>query len=373
MAIGARRQGLSRRWNSRRAVAGLAAFGLTTIVLQCALARWCEPPRSAAMEAKWAGFERCADECDVVFLGTSHVERHIDPRVVDRTLAERGLPIRSYNLGLAKMSALEAAELIERIARRRPRRLKLVVIEPTLYLFDADNWATDRAMAEHDWPGTRTAMRLAWASEERRGASIWSKLRAVAPHLRSFLSRTLGLRRGAQLFAASPDPNAVSALPEAAGFVALPVVDSALYPGRPAGWQERFRRFMLIKPDWSGAPLSPDEQAYFDGLILRIQRIGAEPAFLLGPKVKRDSHTAAVLTSQRQRYSNVALFDHLRGNVDPEIYDIRYWHDFDHLNASGAALFSRQLALELVPVLGARGLAESPTVTEPQSSLATDR
>jgi hypothetical protein len=31
-----------------------------------------------------------------------------------------------------------------------------------------------------------------------------------------------------------------------------------------------------------------------------------------------------------------------------------YWHDFDHLNADGATLLSRQLAEELAPLLAAR-------------------
>ncbi|OYV93965.1 MAG: hypothetical protein B7Z73_03055, partial [Planctomycetia bacterium 21-64-5] len=100
------------------------------ICFQCMVDRWCGPPRSEKLEAKWAEFERFADECDIIFLGTSRVERHIDPHVIDATLAERGIQVRSYNLGLPKMSVLEGAELIRRIARRRPRRLKLLVMEP---------------------------------------------------------------------------------------------------------------------------------------------------------------------------------------------------------------------------------------------------
>ncbi|HQU41187.1 MAG TPA: hypothetical protein PK867_00185, partial [Pirellulales bacterium] len=39
-----------------------------------------------------------------------------------------------------------------------------------------------------------------------------------------------------------------------------------------------------------------------------------------------------------------------------ELYHLRYWHDFDHLNADGAALFSRKLAAELAKSL-ARAVA----------------
>jgi hypothetical protein len=174
------------------------------VLLPDVIGRWCEPPRSDKLEAKWTDFERTADEFDIVFLGTSRVERHIDPRVVDATFAELGVQVRSYNLGLPKMSVLEGAELIRRIERRRPRRLKLVIMEPTLYLYDADNWSTDRAMAEHDWLGTCLASRLTWASEERRGTSIWGRVHCVAPHALSFLCRRLGLRRGERLFTLRP-------------------------------------------------------------------------------------------------------------------------------------------------------------------------
>lgn len=356
----------------RSRLAGLLSFLLTMALLQAAMAHWLSPPRSLELEAKWADFEAHADDYDVVFIGTSHVQRQIDPRGVDSTLAEQGLAVRSYNLGLPKMSALEGAQLVERLGRRRPRRLRLVVLEPTLYLYDADNWATDRAMAEHDWPGARLAVRLTWASECRRQTSTWAKLRAIAPHVLSFLCRTAGLRRGDCFFFPaedfSPDysgdcPQHTKQASEAVrasspqrfvrsddlrGFVPLPIAKSSR---QESGWRHRFRLFMTTAVDWGGVGLSSEELLYFDGVLQHIRQAGARPVFLLGPKVKRDSHTAAIYTSHRRELRDVALVDHLRSHGDATLYDLRFWHDFDHLNAAGAALFSRQLALELAPLL----------------------
>lgn len=322
-------------------------------VLQAAVARWLGPPRSPALETLWADFAAEADEYDVVFIGTSRVQRHIDPLVFDRALAERGLAARSYNLGLPKMSALEGAHLIERLRQRRPRRLKLVVLEPTLYFYDAENWATDRALALHDWPGTCLAVRLAWASEGRRQAGIGRQLRAITPHLLSFACRTAGLRRGDRFFRPQTSPPHMAAAgvsrdEKRRGFSPLPVVEPSL---KADDWRQRFRGFMATAVDWTGTQLSSEEVFYFEDVIQHIRQAGARPVFLLGPKVKRDSHTAAVYTTHQRKLRDVALIDHLRSHSDPALYDLSLWHDFDHLNAAGAAMFSRRLALQLEPLL----------------------
>ncbi|HVX14347.1 MAG TPA: hypothetical protein VHC22_24385 [Pirellulales bacterium] len=345
--------GTSRRWSTRDAASALTAFALTMLVLPRGLEHGLGPPRSAEFEAKWADFERRADDCDVVFVGTSHVARHIDPQVFDAALAEQDWPARSYNLGLPKMSMLEGSALVERIVHRRPRRLKLVVVEPTLYIYDADNWATDRALAVHDWAGTRTAVHLTWASETRRGTSVWGKIQCISPHVLSYLCRACGLRCGARLFTASSESPVSSNEPprDTAGFAPLPVERPVGVGQTPPAWQERFTRFSCLTPDWSGAPLSSAELAYFDGLTGRLRSIGAEPVFLLGPKMKRDSHTAAIWTSHRLGSVDAPLVDYLRGHCGQEIYRMDYWHDFDHLNADGATLFSRRLAIELSRML----------------------
>ena len=333
----------------RKGLAALAAFAISLFCLHVAVGRWLGAPRAEALEAKWREFERHADEYDLVFIGTSHVQRHVDPRQVDATLATHGIEVKSYNFGLPKMSMLEGLELIERLARRRPWRLRLVVIEPTLYLYDADNWATDRAIAVHDWSNTVLAVRLTWGSEARRRTSFWDKARCVRPHVLSFLCRCLNLRRGWALFSEdreSPLLGRGATVSDPRGFAPLSI---CLAPagGEPPDWQRRFLRFLEIEPDWHGPHLSAAEIAYFDTLIERIRRIGAQPVFLLGPKVKRDSHTAAVLSTHAERYGDVPLLDYLRGHGEGDLYQLRYWHDFDHLNADGAILFSCRLGVDI--------------------------
>jgi hypothetical protein len=335
----------------QRALAALAAFGFALLALQAVVGRWLDEPRAEALEAKWRDFETCADQYDVVFIGTSHVERHVDPRRIDETLAAHGVDARSYNLGLPKMSMLEGLELVERLERRRPRRLKFVVVEPTLYLYDTDNWATDRAIAVHDWRNTALAVGLTWSSETRRQTGFWDKVAAIRPHVLSCVCRYFNLSRGWTVFSQAqesraPDGSADVSASDSRGFAPLSTGPS------PAGgelpqWQQRFLRFLEIEPDWNGHGLSVAEITYFDRLLEGIRKMGGQPVFLLGPKVKRDSHTAAVLSTHRERYDDVPLLNYLRGHGAGEIYQLRYWHDFDHLNADGATLLSCRLGADI--------------------------
>ncbi|HWB11753.1 MAG TPA: hypothetical protein VG826_21155 [Pirellulales bacterium] len=335
----------------QRALAALAVFACTLLALPIVVGRVLGEPRAEALEAKWRDFENGADEYDVVFIGTSHVQRHVDPRRVDEVLTARGIIARSYNFGLPKMSILEGLELVERLERRRPRRLKFVVIEPTLYLYDTDNWASDRAIAGHDWRNTALAIRLTWSSEARRQAGFWGKVASIRPHVLSFLCRYFNLGRGWLVFSQakeSPEREGSADVPvsDSRGFAALPNVPPPA-GGELGEWQRRFLRFLEIEPDWKGRGLSVAEIAYFDWLLERIRQTGAQPVFLLGPKVKRDSHTAAVLSTHGERYGKVPLLNHLRGHGEDDLYQLCYWHDFDHLNADGATLFSCRLGADI--------------------------
>ena len=70
------------------------------------------------------------DDYDVMFLGTSSVYRNVNPRDIDRRLAELGVPVRSLNLAVPGMNVVEADNLFAQIERLRPERLRMIVLEP---------------------------------------------------------------------------------------------------------------------------------------------------------------------------------------------------------------------------------------------------
>jgi hypothetical protein len=309
-------------------------------------------PRNETLERKWHQYERQAEDCDVLFLGTSRIYRNLDPAAFDKALYEQGLRVRSFNLGLPRMSILEARELAERLASRGPGRLKLVVLEPMLFIFDLDNWATHRDMATHDWGGTQLAVANTLGAESRRGSGWLDRLHYASPHVLSFACRIVNLGLAASVvFPPCPRMSETSSSVvrcEGAGFDPLPVKNDPESP-----WRERFQRFLALPnpPDWGGAALSDAELNYLKHLVACIREAGAEPVFLLGPRLKRDSHTAAVLASHAEHFDDVLLLDYLRGHTDDQLYCIERWHDFDHLNALGAQQFSRQVARDLAPAL----------------------
>ncbi len=309
-------------------------------------------PRNETLERKWHQYKRQAEDCDVLFLGTSRIYRNLDPAAFDKALYEHGLRVRSFNLGLPRMSILEARELAERLASRGPGRLKLIVLEPTLFIFDLDNWTSDRDLATHDWVGTRLAVANTLGAESRRGSGWLDRLHYASPHVLSFACRivNLGLAAPAVFPPCRPRSQTSSSFDrgESAGFDPLPVKNDL-----ESAWRERFQRFLALPnpPDWRGAELSDAELGCLKHLVACIRQAGAEPVFVLGPRLKRDSHTAAVLASHAEHFDDVLLLDYLRGHTDDQVYCIERWHDFDHLNALGAQEFSRQVARDLAPAL----------------------
>lgn len=324
-----------------------ASFLLVAWLLQNGLAAIGREPSSYALERKWRQFEQIADECDVLFVGTSRVERNLDPTAFDRALREQGIAASSFNFGLPRMSILEAEAVLDRLEARWPRRLKVVAIDPTLFVFDTDNWANERELATHDWARTWRAVRHTLAAERRHGAAWTDCLRFAAPHLLSFACRTVNLSQ-AQPLVFPPLPRAAEGAGDAAptaGYRPLPVVRD-----EDAPWRERFRRFLALPapPDWRGAPLAEEELTYYQGLL---SRLGAAPVLFADPRVKRDSHLAAVLESHRTRLAETPLVDYLRGHGDDELYALEFWHDFDQLNADGARRLSRLIARDLAALV----------------------
>jgi hypothetical protein len=104
---------------------GVAAgsFLFVAWLLQNGLAAIGREPRSHALEHKWQEFECRADDCDVLFVGTSRVERNLDPAAFDEALREQGIAARSFNFGLPRMSILEAEAVLDRLRRDAAGRL----------------------------------------------------------------------------------------------------------------------------------------------------------------------------------------------------------------------------------------------------------
>src|SRR5262245_19965519 len=81
----------------------VVSFGIVAIGLR-QLVPW---PEEYGLRAKYDWYRDHKDEFDGVFIGSSRVFRGFDPLVVDGELATRGVPARTFNLGVGGMVTFE--------------------------------------------------------------------------------------------------------------------------------------------------------------------------------------------------------------------------------------------------------------------------
>jgi hypothetical protein len=154
-------------------------------VLAVSAIRWGRsyfPPQNVT-RLKWELFMARKDEVDLLFLGGSEVFNGFDPESFDRRVAESGLRIRSFNMGIPLLNVLEERELLLRILREKPPNLKYLFLEPIL---DKDAHLKSNPPAHvsdfHSWGQLVTAARLIMSSDQ----ALSSRLKGVGDHALGF-------------------------------------------------------------------------------------------------------------------------------------------------------------------------------------------
>ena len=132
-------------------IVGLGAFVATCLLLH-ALLPFPEVPEVAD---KLRFFILHKDEFDTVFIGSSHIYRHVVPETFDRAAADGGMSTRSFNFGIPGMHPPESFYILEQILRAKPSRLKWVFVE-----LEEAYPLSRRARESAHRPRTRTARRL---------------------------------------------------------------------------------------------------------------------------------------------------------------------------------------------------------------------
>jgi hypothetical protein len=312
-----------------------------------------------------AKFQRLAEEAvayDTLFVGSSHVLRGIDPRVVDRTMREEGIETDTYVYALKGMLFPRLTYEVERILALELPRLRTLVIEPRWgdgEFAEGDQRANKGFVGSHDWKRTRICVTAALLSDE----PLPSRLDRVLNLLQIFLRNRVALGLGREWLAelageevVDPDDAAEAGEEEIRGYRPLRVEENR---GRNA-------RFAAMRPDYEAAveryrravrrveSRTPDDpqmsfkKSRVHALVDRIADAGIVPVVLVFPSVTEWMHYFD-RTWVEERGGVVLAFD------DPDAHPAPYaaaWHiDFRHFNAEGAAgfseLVSRALAAEL--------------------------
>lgn len=342
-----------RRSRTLRAVAivfaAVAAFVATAAVVR-SVVPW---PAEGALAARIEYFREHADEIDLVFVGSSNIARSFDPAVVDAELAQRGYPLRTYNLGADNMQTVEADFVLREVLARSPARLRFAVIE----VFDFDprrmmqgNEFSDRAVYWHDGPALYSALTslLQGPGGRREKAHLgWI-------HVEHAAWRAANAGQGERALAAlidDPDP-LNTAIASAGGFEAIDDREDEAAARVHRQWLARRASYesLLDEIDAQNALFAPASNTALSDLRGREQRLRAEGVtaiFVIPSMAKATPSLYAVAAAVG---APPILGFNAPGRY-PDVFALENRYDSIHVNRAGSVALSRHFAERLAELL----------------------
>jgi hypothetical protein len=298
-------------------------------------------PTTTAATAKLRQFRDEAQAYDTIFVGNSHVYRHLVPRLFDAEMAERGHEVHSYNLAAPGMTFPEMDYVI-RQAIEADEGLRRVVIGASVgWHGHEENLQSERSVAWHDARGTWLASTLILHGE----GSLVQRNDVVNQHLSVFFSRET--RHGRALdwlrahFGHPPPPFDLSG--HERGFLALdedPDPSLDLRRGQFVRHRAEFRadvkRLRRRGREWIA--LKPSERDELQDLVHRLRQRGIEVVFFHPPLVDRE------VPAWQEAVPEVPYFVFNDPQRFGPLYQVPRRFDRNHMNSRGAAAFTRVLA-----------------------------
>ena len=277
---------------------------------------------------------------DTLFIGSSRIFHSVDPALFDRDAARHGVRTRSFNLGTDGMRPPESL-YVTRLALARHPGLRWVFIEAQdiFVKLPRQNLATARSVHWHDWRHTALVLR-----EIRTRLAHTAGARPLMwLHVQCFAWRTSNVGRGAELVAdrwrwvkkaAAPEPLWAGR----EGFVpdTHPWADEKLR----ARYALAVETIRAAPP--APAPLTPVLREALRDVVAEVRAAGATPIFVVTPTVLAREQFGAL----RAQGVDADLIGFYSPDAQPELFDAALHNDAEHLNARGAAVFSRALAAE---------------------------
>jgi hypothetical protein len=298
----------------------------------------------AGLSEKLVWLQTHPGEIDTVFIGSSRVYHSFDPMLFDGETRRLGLETRSFNLGIDGMRPPESLYVLRQLlALRLPLRrviFELVDIHPKI---NAANIGSARTVHWHDWRHTLLALRQLAASSD-----AWSdKAGQAGVHLGCFLARLSNLGRGPEwlgkaLLASEKKRRLPQPWDGHLGFEPLANVELT---GKRRADYESAVVYLREHPMDAKAP-SPLLASALRELVASVRAAGAEPLFVISPTVLRNENFADLAVMKID--APVLAFTDPRRH--PAVFDLANHCDEQHLNASGAAEYTRALAEELASI-----------------------
>jgi hypothetical protein len=282
--------------------------------------------------------------CSAAF-GSSHIHNGFDPRVFDQSLRGRGIDVTSVNLAVEGGSQTEQFAMAKNFLATRaqtPARNQrcIVVLEANAGAnFQNRHLVHPRAINIYD--KEVAAVGLAFISPS---LPVRRKLGRLAFVLAATTMHYLNVGTLAnKIFVHAEDKDLLQRETDAdrRGFLVEPPI-----PRDTAAVEESFRSKPQV-PRSVGAALAPGPAALVSELLKVPNGNRVEYVYIVSPKlddlVQFETYPDCVLVDgMRIRIVNVA-----QPPAYPNLYRQELWHDPNHLNASGAAEFTRSVAEQL--------------------------
>jgi hypothetical protein len=276
---------------------------------------------------------------DTVFIGSSRIYHGVSPKVFDAAMAAAGKPTRSFNLAVAGLMPPESLYMTRTMLAMRPPRLRTVFLEvasaepiPDMNnLTERDIYTQDASSLIHGLKRAQLDLRV--TPQEFRWQQVSDDL---SYSVLTFAQNELNVGRLASASDLAVDPEKYGPLtlgPDRDGYV----------PARnPLSKRSRRKLEMELESIRKGIAkerpkddLNEEDYAHTRDLL---EAHGVELILVTAPVALRDYH-ARVDLPPGVRF--LAFDDPDR---HPELFEPEHRSDSDHLNNSGARIFSQELA-----------------------------
>ena len=124
-------------------------------------------PNLERMQTKLDILEKYQSETDILFVGTSRVERHINIPYLEEALAAQSCAANATNIGIPHLTLEEAIYILTHIKSLNMPHLKIIVFEPPMQAqHQVQRMHTDRVRHFSTLQNTYTRLINIWSYQE---------------------------------------------------------------------------------------------------------------------------------------------------------------------------------------------------------------
>ncbi len=327
----------------------LAAIGLSNTL------RYVSPePYIPVLSDKMHYFQEHKNEFDVIFIGSSHIYRDINPIIFDTELSKYNFKYKSFNFGVSSMNLIEQRFLLKNILNEKPKNLKYVFVEPLLNLnLSSKNLGTTRVTYFSNWENTLFAIKYTLKSQIR----LDSKINQISTFILAFMRHFFNVGSlSTSIFDATNSLKETGELKlsyfNQQGFFALDdEKDESLEQNRQ-NFLNTFDTYKyLLTQNYSVKKSRKRLLPLIQSNVLKeiqedIKNTNAQVVFTITPGFTNINQASQTADTFHTKLGSFTLFNYYQsqGNDFKEIYQQQYWFDTFHLNRAGAKMFSARIA-----------------------------